>query len=83
MKWHVLTDDPKTHPKRPPDRQDEQGRWWFTTNEDFIITDYKGRVYIAFYVWQNKKFYWNDTDHPVNAVAWMPLPEAYKEKEAT
>ena len=78
MKWHVLTDNPESHPERPPDRRDEFGRLWFTADMDFIITDDEGRVYVAFYVWQNRRFYWRDTDHPVKAIAWMPLPEAYK-----
>ena len=84
MKWNVLTDDPKSYPQQPPVRIDELGRRWSTASDNFIVTDTKGKVYMAFYNYGclrhgKGEFYWRNTDHPVDVIAWMPMPEPYRE----
>lgn len=66
-------------PEQPGDWIDENGRRWFTPTGDFIITDDKGRVYVAGYTFCEKRFWYNYSLNTVNAIAWMPLPEAYGE----
>ena len=65
-------------PERPPDRVDEQGRSWFTTNIDCIVYDGKS-VFAANYCFQNKCFWCADTLHPLkNITHWMPMPQPPK-----
>ena len=65
-------------PERPPDRVDEQGRSWFTTNIDCIVYDGKS-VFAANYCFQNKCFWCADTLHPLkNITHWMPMPDPPK-----
>lgn len=55
MKWIQFE---KKTPKRPPDRVDEYGRKWFTPCKDYIVTDDKGRVYVATYSFDCQ--HWNE-----------------------
>ena len=65
-------------PERPPDRVDEQGRSWFTTNIDCIVYDGKS-VFAANYCFQNKCFWYADTLHPLkNITHWMKMPQPPK-----
>lgn len=68
-------------PEQPKNWIDEYGREWSKQSYDFIITDDKGRVYVAGYTFCEKRFWYNYSLNEVNAVAWMPLPEPYKPNE--
>lgn len=65
-------------PEKPKNWIDEYGREWSKTSDYFIITDDKGRVYVAGYTFCEKCFWYNYSLNEVNAVAWMPLPEPYE-----
>ena len=87
MKWHVLTDDPKSYPQKPPDTIDEFGRRRFTTGCQVIVTTARGNVFCCDYQWcclHNGKgeFWYMRSDNIIkDVIAWMPLPKPYKEGE--
>lgn len=65
-------------PDNPPIRR--EGKGWFESSRNVIVTDIDNKVYMAFYVFQNKAFYWWSTSNPpLKIKAWMELPEPYKE----
>ena len=65
-------------PEQPPNRVDEQGRYWFTPDIDCIVYDGK-IVFAAHYSFQNKFFWYSDTLHPLkNITHWMPIPQPPK-----
>ena len=65
-------------PEKPPDRADEQGHSWFTSDIDCIVYDGKS-VFSANYCFQNKCFWYADTLHPLkNITHWMKMPHPPK-----
>ena len=65
-------------PEQPPNIVDEQGRSWVTQNIDCIVYDGK-IVFVAYYSFQNKFFWYSDTLHPLkNITHWMEIPQPPK-----
>ena len=65
-------------PEQPPNIVDEQGRSWVTQNIDCIVYDGK-IVFVAYYSFQNKFFWYSDTLHPLkNITHWMEIPQTPK-----